>query len=122
MLKTNSFQYFRGFAPSREILFKPPGTWGVSRGLEGLQNGLRVFFDHAEEGSRRTIWDAAALFPVLKRGLAHADHQGELTLGYVKSTADSLHIQRIEGPHTARGYLPFSDPTSLGKTFSQICK
>ena len=62
--------------------------------------GLRVAQCHLEQRSRRPLWLASALLPVLQCGYTNADHAGKLALGLMQPGADGLHVQRAKLKNT----------------------
>jgi hypothetical protein len=53
----------------------------LSLGVQGFDDGLRVFGSHAQKSQCWAIWSPPLLFPIAEGRHADADHECELCLG-----------------------------------------
>src|SRR5947209_12860152 len=83
-------------------------------------HGFWTLVSDLEESSRGPVRLTPSLFPVTKRGYAHANHQRELFLRFLQSFSNCLDVFRTEGEFAARRRFAAENSASLTDTLKQF--
>jgi len=73
--------------------------FGCSSYPKGLLHGLRFAVNHHQISACRTLWNAAALFPVANRIDAEAEGDRELLLRHSQAVADGANVDLWRNMH-----------------------